>query len=625
MGKEDGWVTIKLDMDSKNFDAEIKRTTKELTKLQQKEKELIYLNTKLKEAQSQGKALTVTSKELNLMDKLGISMDDIGNKNTFLKVQEQIQKANNKLIDLRKKQDELNDTHVYENIGKGISKVIKKVAKWSLAVIGIRSIYLGIRSAMSTLSEYDDTIGARVDYLKWVLANAIKPVIEWIIQALYKIIGLFGRIIYNIIGKNIFEDSGIGDYEKALKNSSKNAKELKKTIAGFDEMNVVSDNSTKTATLPGSEYDINNIINQKTKIEKVVDDLIKKWFNLKQEMDNALSNPEAFDKAYGEWGTFMYGITQFFVGLWDTITGINEFLGGIIDIIVGLFTLNGKKIVEGVKWVGKGTWDIIKGLLEMILGLLEMIIGLIKGIVVEFIKGVWGLIKFLFEFIVTIVKATWNFVSGIISGIARWIYNVVIKPVGDFFAGMWNGFKEGAKSAWEGVKSVFSNVANFFGDIFGKAWQKVKDIFSTGGQIFSGIKDGILEAFKRIVNAIIDGINTVVRIPFNGINSALGKLRDVDLWGWKPFEWIPKINVPQIPRLAKGGIINQPGRGVAIGGEQGQEGVLPLTDAQQMSLLGEAIGKYITVNLTNITNLDGRLLARKVEQINNNNRFVLNK
>ena len=65
--------------------------------------------------------------------------------------------------------------------------------------------------------------------------------------------------------------------------------------------------------------------------------------------------------------------------------------------------------------------------------------------------------------------------------------------------------------------------------------------------------------------------------------------------------------------------------GSAIGGEKGQEGVIPLTDSQQMALLGEAIGKYITINLTNVTELDGRTIARKVSEVNNNTNFLLNR
>ncbi len=79
---------------------------------------------------------------------------------------------------------------------------------------------------------------------------------------------------------------------------------------------------------------------------------------------------------------------------------------------------------------------------------------------------------------------------------------------------------------------------------------------------------------------------------------------------------------------AKGGIINQPGRGIPIthmGGEAGREGVIPLTDSQQMELLGEAIGRYITIN-ANITNsMNGRIISRELQKIQNENNFAGNR
>ena len=64
--------------------------------------------------------------------------------------------------------------------------------------------------------------------------------------------------------------------------------------------------------------------------------------------------------------------------------------------------------------------------------------------------------------------------------------------------------------------------------------------------------------------------------------------------------------------------------GGAIGGEAGAEGVLPLTDSQAMEALGEAIGRYITIN-ANITNTrNGRVLSRKLQQIMANQDFAYN-
>lgn len=126
---------------------------------------------------------------------------------------------------------------------------------------------------------------------------------------------------------------------------------------------------------------------------------------------------------------------------------------------------------------------------------------------------------------------------------------------------VWNTIKdkvkEGAQGAWNGITSIFGNIPNWFKDKFTQAWQAVKNIFSTGGAIFDGIKEGILSGLKSIVNAIISGINKVISIPFNGLNSALRNIRNVDIMGLKPFNWIKSISVPQIPRLAKGGVLTE--------------------------------------------------------------------
>ena len=88
---------------------------------------------------------------------------------------------------------------------------------------------------------------------------------------------------------------------------------------------------------------------------------------------------------------------------------------------------------------------------------------------------------------------------------------------------------------------------------------------------------------------------------------------------------LPTFN---LPRLKVGGIINMPNKGVmlgsAIGGEAGREGVIPLTDSQAMEALGEAIGKYITIN-ANITNtMNGRVISRQLKQIQNDKDFAYN-
>lgn len=84
----------------------------------------------------------------------------------------------------------------------------------------------------------------------------------------------------------------------------------------------------------------------------------------------------------------------------------------------------------------------------------------------------------------------------------------------------------------------------------------------------------------------------------------------------------------QLPKLAVGGIINMPGRGVpyngAVIGERGAEAVVPLTDTQQMELLGATIGKYITVNANIVNTMNGRIISRELKQVQSEQDFAYN-
>lgn len=64
--------------------------------------------------------------------------------------------------------------------------------------------------------------------------------------------------------------------------------------------------------------------------------------------------------------------------------------------------------------------------------------------------------------------------------------------------------------------------------------------------------------------------------------------------------------------------------GSNIGGERGAEGVIPLTQNQAMEALGYEIGKNVTVNLTNITEMNGRVLNRELKKMQSQQNFAYN-
>lgn len=213
----------------------------------------------------------------------------------------------------------------------------------------------------------------------------------------------------------------------------------------------------------------------------------------------------------------------------------------------------------------------------------------------------------------------WEWIKNAWNSAATWFNDKIIKPVVNFFSGMWNGLKSGASKAWEGIKSVFSAVGNFFKNTFSNAWNAVKNIFSSGGKVFEGIKDGISKAFKTIVNGLISGINAVVAVPFKAINKALDKLRGLEILGLKPFGWLGSINVPQIPKLAKGGIVD--GATLALVGEQGREAVMPLeNNTEWIDILAKRIAGIMGEggNRPIVLQVDGKTFAQvSIKSINN--------
>ena len=211
------------------------------------------------------------------------------------------------------------------------------------------------------------------------------------------------------------------------------------------------------------------------------------------------------------------------------IGGIIDVLSGVADFITGVFTGDWSKAWDGIKLIFSGVIDAIVSLFR---GLYNTIVALLQG--------AWD-----------IIKSIWSVVSS-------WFNNAVIKPLGNLFNGIWNTLKNGAQNAWNGIKNIFSSVASFFKNIFTNAWNGVKNVFSTGGRIFSGITEGIVSAFKKVVNTIIAGINKVVALPFKGINTALKKVRDISFLGIEPFKGLIKlIDIPQIPSLETGGVLDQ--------------------------------------------------------------------
>lgn len=152
------------------------------------------------------------------------------------------------LLNYKKGQEEIN------NVNSGLSKsnfhldsILKKTARWILALFSVRSVMSMISRASSIIAQYDKQYASNLEYIQYALAMAIKPVLEWIVKAIYTILGLVNSIFRFFTGRDLFKTAdAFASAKNSLASGAKSAKEINKnlTSAGFDELNVLQDTSS---------------------------------------------------------------------------------------------------------------------------------------------------------------------------------------------------------------------------------------------------------------------------------------------------------------------------------------------------------------------------------------------
>jgi len=203
------------------------------------------------------------------------------------------------------------------------------------------------------------------------------------------------------------------------------------------------------------------------------------------------------------------------------------------------------------------TWETIKLAVQTVI---DFWTGIFKGFVALF-KGDWD-------------EAIAHF-TGAFGAIYDFFKEIFDKIWGFFDSWMTDTFGAG----WETLKSIVSGVVDSIGEIFGGLWETLKGIWDLIVGIFTGDTDKIKEGFKGIVNGVLSMFNALIGMV-NKIGFSLP-----DWLGGKSFS----LNIPEVPKLAEGGIVNRPT--LAMIGESGAEAVVPLNRGSG------GLGGGVTVNV----------------------------
>lgn len=575
----DGYVTIGTKIDTKDFKSQI-------SQMEDKLKDLQFQYDALSKAQP----YSAQSKDLQ-------------------DISAEIEKTNNGLISMRKKQDDLNkngllnvDSSV-KSVKNSIEKTISKVLKLSLAIFGIRSAYLAVRKSAATLSEYNQQISDDLQYIQYALATAIQPIVQWLIQGAYTLLSYVNYIANAWFGINLFGKASVKNMNDQLNANKKNNKELKKTLASFDEINQLQDKKDQGSTVSPS-FDL-------SKIQGGVPEWLK-W--IADNKDTILTFFEAlgaifigikiadFIKDLGLLGEAFNGFKTLLMGL-----GIGLIIFGIFETLKGI-----RDFIKDPSWNNFGT--ILLGLTAILAGVALAMLAVNAANPVAWIILAIAAIGAL----VALIIKNWDSISKWLLGLSQWIYDNAIKPVADFFTGLWDSIKTGAENLWNGMIDVIKSISSF---VYKYLIKPISDFFST---LWTGIKNGIRMLINGVIgffNFMIDGLNALI-FPIRSLIVGLGAVMGKD---WT----MDNIKIPRINYLATGGIVDVPKTGIGIGGntrvgEAGAEGVLPLTNPDTMAKLGQEIGKWITINMNLTNTLDGRVLSNRLEEIKNQNNFSRN-
>lgn len=267
---------------------------------------------------------------------------------------------------------------------------------------------------------------------------------------------------------------------------------------------------------------------------------------------------------------------------------------GISAIISAAMTVLGPLIEGGwntIQTITSTVWEVIKTVVETAI---NVVLGIIKA-VMQILTGDWS---GAWETIKSVGETIWNGIASVIgtifNGIAQVLFNIW-NTISTVASTVWNGIKSTLSGIFDGISSSVSSVFNGIRDTISNIWNGIK---STASSVWTGIKDTIGNAIngaKDLVGRAIEAIKGFFNFEFRWPHIPLphfsisGSLNPVD---WLS-NGLPSIGVEW---YAKGGILTKPtvfgsnGNSLMVGGEAGNEAVLPLNE-RTLGAIGRGIAQ----------------------------------
>lgn len=566
---------------------------------------------------------------------------------------------------------------------KRVSGLFKRVLVFSLITRALQSLKTWLGKAIMQNEE----ARAAVARLKAAFLTLAQPILQVVIPVFVKLVNILTQVVTAIAkffgmlsGKSWSAQKsaaqGLNEEQKALEGVGSAAEDASKSMASFDEINQLTDNSASAAGggaggAASTEIapDFSNLDMAEDKLHDILGLVgaiaagLLAW-KIASLFTNDLS--KIWGIALAVAGAF--ALVYFWLDAWNNGIDLQNFLGmlaGLAALAVGLAIAFGP-IAAGIALVVGGLAMLVVGIKDVIengfnlVNTLTTIAGLLAaGIGISLLTGSWIplLIAGFLAALVALVSFTGHG-EELIQGLKS-----IIDGFGKFFKGVFTGDMklavEGIKQIWEGMKQTWNAIVSSIKDAWNMfiTWLQSRSpllasIFQTYGKfvsdVYKNIKDilrgvidfivgvftgdwtkawqGVTEIFKGIWNNIVAIIETAINFIIDGINWLISKLNTIhfDFPDWVPIIGgksfgisIPLVSQVALPRLAEGAVIPPNREFMAVLGDQksGTNIETPLETMVQAfkQAMNESGGRSQTI----ILQLNGREFARAVYKANN--------
>ena len=292
------------------------------------------------------------------------------------------------------------------------------------------------------------------------------------------------------------------------------------------------------------------------------------------------------------------------------VSEISSFVMSIFGTVVAWWTENQELIRTSAETVWNAIYTVISTILDILGPLLQagwdniqLIITtaweIIKTVVETAINVVLGIIQAVMQIITGDWSGAWETIKGVFSTVWQAIQSIVqtiLSAIQSYISNILNGISGTVSNIWNGIKDTVSNVLNAISGTVSSVWEGIK---STISGAINGARDAVssaIEAIKGLFNFNISWPH--IPLPHFYVSGSAN-----------PLDWLSQ-GVPSIgiEWYAKGGIMTKPtifgmnGNSLMVGGEAGNEAVLPLND-KTLGAIGRGIAQTMggtspTINIT---------------------------